>query len=101
VPDHQFLSLERTRENVRAVLEGNFIGTPAYGLALQAEWLCQLVEGKRPMIAEGKRHRWTPEQDARVRAGEDAAVLADEIGLARRVVMERRRWLRRVDRGVA
>lgn len=45
-------------------------------------------------MREGKRHRWTPDEDARVIAGEDAGLIADDVGVARRVVIARRTYLR-------
>lgn len=57
----EFLSSKRIRMNIAAVLEDNDLWlTPAYSLAIQAEHLLQVVEGKRTHTqrVRGKARKW-------------------------------------------
>lgn len=69
------MSAKRIRMNIRAVLDDKDAWlTPAYSLAIQAEHLLQVIEGKRQVIADAKPRRerarsanrisWTPEMRA-------------------------------------
>lgn len=70
-----FMSARRIRMNIRAVLDDKDAWlTPAYSLAIQAEHLLQVIEGRREVVADAKPRRerarsanrisWTPEMRA-------------------------------------
>lgn len=88
-PSLPFLSHQRIRSNIRLVLEdGALLGTPAYGLAIQAEYLLEVVEGKRLAAprtrVKGKRqHKWGREGRAELLADERTPVqLAEAYGVS-------------------
>lgn len=53
-----FMSAKRIRMNIRAVLDDKDAWlTPAYSLAIQAEHLLQVIEGKRQVVADAPPRR--------------------------------------------
>lgn len=88
-----FMSARRIRMNIRAVLDDkNAWLTPAYSLAIQAEHLLQVIEGKRQVVADPRpsrarsqsattRIRWTDEMRAALLADpRHAREIAAEMG---------------------
>lgn len=84
-----FMSARRIRMNIRAVLDDKDAWlTPAYSLAIQAEHLLQVIEGKRQVVADRVRAegattriRWTDEMRLSILADpRNAREIAEEMG---------------------